>query len=55
MGQFSVKTYIPSGSLLNATQQPFRMVQEFLPELEVAGKPGDPSRVINIGSVAAPR
>ncbi|WP_240704873.1 SDR family oxidoreductase [Croceicoccus sediminis] len=33
-------------------QGPFRMIQEFLPELEAAGSNGDPSRVINIGSYA---
>ncbi|MGW8205087.1 SDR family oxidoreductase (plasmid) [Sphingomonas bisphenolicum] len=33
-------------------QTPFTMVRELLPELSAAGTPGDPSRVINIGSVA---
>ena len=33
-------------------QAPFRMIQELLPELEAAASIGDPSRVINIGSVA---
>jgi NAD(P)-dependent dehydrogenase (short-subunit alcohol dehydrogenase family) len=33
-------------------QAPFRMIQELLPELEAAACEGDPSRVINIGSVA---
>lgn len=33
-------------------QAPFRMIQEFLPELEAAASMSDPSRVINIGSVA---
>lgn len=33
-------------------QTPFKMVQELLPELTASGAGGDPSRVINIGSVA---
>lgn len=33
-------------------QAPFRMVQEFLPELEQAGAPLDPARLIFIGSIA---
>ena len=33
-------------------QTPFTMVRELLPELDAAGTPGDPARVINIGSVA---
>ena len=33
-------------------QTPFTMVRELLPELTAAGAPGDPARVINIGSVA---
>jgi NAD(P)-dependent dehydrogenase (short-subunit alcohol dehydrogenase family) len=36
-------------------QMPFKMVQEFLPELTASGAAGDPSRVINIGSVAGKR
>jgi NAD(P)-dependent dehydrogenase (short-subunit alcohol dehydrogenase family) len=33
-------------------QAPFRLVQEFLPELEAAARGSSPSRVINIGSIA---
>lgn len=33
-------------------QTPFTMIRELLPELGAAGTPGDPARVINIGSVA---
>ncbi|MCB4858909.1 SDR family oxidoreductase (plasmid) [Sphingobium sp. SJ10-10] len=33
-------------------QTPFTMIRELLPELGAAGAPGDPARVINIGSVA---
>lgn len=33
-------------------QAPFKMVQTLLPELTSAGVPGDPARVINIGSIA---
>lgn len=41
-----------AGVLAVNVQGPFRMIQELLPELEAAAKAGDPSRVINIGSVA---
>lgn len=36
-------------------QAPFRMAQEFLSELAASAKAGDPSRVINIGSIAGIR
>jgi len=36
-------------------QTPFKLVQEFLPELAASGAGGDPARVINIGSVAGKR
>jgi NAD(P)-dependent dehydrogenase (short-subunit alcohol dehydrogenase family) len=36
-------------------QTPFKMVQLLLPELTASGAGGDPSRVINIGSVAGTR
>lgn len=32
---------------------PFFMVQSLLPQLKAASRPGDPARVINIGSIAA--
>ncbi len=41
----------PSVMAVNV-QTPFTMVRELLPELEAAGTPDDPARVINIGSVA---
>ena len=33
-------------------QAPFRMMQEFLPELEAGGTSDDPARIVNIGSIA---
>jgi len=33
-------------------QSPFKMVQQLLPQLTAAGAPGDPARVVNIGSIA---
>jgi NAD(P)-dependent dehydrogenase (short-subunit alcohol dehydrogenase family) len=36
-------------------QMPFKLAQLFLPELTASGAGGDPSRVINIGSVAGKR
>jgi NAD(P)-dependent dehydrogenase (short-subunit alcohol dehydrogenase family) len=36
-------------------QTPFKLVQEFLPELTASGAGDEPSRVINIGSVAGRR
>jgi NAD(P)-dependent dehydrogenase (short-subunit alcohol dehydrogenase family) len=44
----------PSVMAVNV-QTPFKMVQEFLPELTASGTNGNPSRVINIGSVAGKR
>lgn len=41
-----------AGVMAVNVQAPFRMVQETLQELEAAGSPDDPARVINIGSVA---
>nr|WP_221214322.1 SDR family oxidoreductase [Sphingobium fontiphilum] len=41
----------PSVMAVNV-QTPFTMVRELLPELSASGTPGDPARVINIGSVA---
>lgn len=41
----------PSVMAVNV-QTPFTMVRELLPDLAAAGKPDDPARVINIGSVA---
>lgn len=41
-----------AGVMAVNVQGPFRMIQELLPELEAAAHAGDPSRVINIGSVA---
>lgn len=36
-------------------QAPFRLVQELLPELEAAGRAGDPARIIAIGSIGGVR
>ena len=33
-------------------QTPFTLVRELLPELTAAGRPGDPARILNIGSAA---
>lgn len=33
-------------------QTPFKLVQQFLPELTASGRADDPARIINIGSVA---
>lgn len=44
----------PSVMAVNV-QIPFKMVQEFLPELSASGTDDNPSRVINIGSVAGRR
>lgn len=44
----------PSVMAVNV-QIPFKLVQEFLPELTASGAQGDPARVINIGSVAGKR
>lgn len=40
------------GVMAMNVQTPFTMVRELLPELSAAGRPDDPARVINIGSVA---
>lgn len=32
---------------------PFFMIQELLPQLKAAAQPGDPARVVNIGSISA--
>ena len=44
----------PSVMAVNV-QAPFRMVQELLPELQAAGRPDDPARIITIGSVGGVR
>jgi len=44
-----------AGVMAVNVQTPFKMVQELLPELTASGADGDPSRVINIGSVAGVR
>ncbi|MFV3077126.1 SDR family oxidoreductase [Niveispirillum fermenti] len=41
----------PSVMAVNV-QTPFKLVQQFLPELTASGAGGDPARIINIGSVA---
>lgn len=41
-----------AGVMAVNVQAPFRIIQEFLPEMEAAASAGDPARVINIGSVA---
>lgn len=41
-----------AGVMAVNVQAPFRIIQEFLPELEASARAGDPARVINIGSVA---
>ena len=41
-----------AGVMAVNVQAPFRLIQELLPELKAAGSAGDPSRVINIGSLA---
>lgn len=33
-------------------QTPFRLVRDLLPQLKAGGRPGDPARVINIGSIS---
>ena len=33
-------------------QMPFRLVQEFLPDLEASGRRAPPARILNIGSIA---
>lgn len=40
------------GVMMVNVQAPFTLLRELLPELEAAGTPDDPARVINIGSVA---
>ena len=40
------------GVMMVNVQAPFTLLRELLPELAAAGTPDDPSRVINIGSVA---
>jgi NAD(P)-dependent dehydrogenase (short-subunit alcohol dehydrogenase family) len=44
-----------AGVMAVNVQTPFKMVQELLPELTASGTGGEPSRVINIGSVAGVR
>jgi len=41
-----------AGVMAVNVQAPFTLVRELLPELEAAGTPDDPARVINIGSAA---
>ena len=40
------------GVLMVNVQAPFTLIRELLPQLEAAGTPDDPARIINIGSVA---